>query len=167
MADIVSFKIEGLDEIQKKLQEELPKDARLAMRIALSAGGGTVKTAMQDEAPVEEDSPDAGFLREHIKTKITVGRDGTTGRAYVGATNEAYPNREGKLGRVSFKTITGKVVNFVSKHAGQVTAAKVARYLEFGTSRMSKHPFMTQAWEKSRQAALDRIIGKLKEKLHL
>jgi hypothetical protein len=40
MSEIVSVKIKGLDELQKKSQEQLPKDAKLALRIALNAGDG-------------------------------------------------------------------------------------------------------------------------------
>ena len=167
MAELVSFKITGLEQLQKALQERLPKEARLAMRIALSVGGGTVKAAMVAGCPVETEGADAGFLREHIKVKTTIRNGGMTGSAKVGATTDPYPTRTGKSGRVSFKTVTGRSVSFLSKVAGQVTAAMVARYLEFGTSRMSKHPFLTQAWETSREAALQRIIAKLKEGLHL
>jgi hypothetical protein len=68
---------------------------------------------------------------------------------------------------VSFKTITGKAVSFVSDHAGQVTAARVARWLELGTTKMTKHAFMTQSWENTKNTARDRIIEKLKQALHL
>ena len=167
MADIVSFEIKGLKEIQQALEERLPKEARLAMRIALSAGGGTVKNAMQDEAPVEVEGQDSGFLRDNIKVKTIIRGSGLTGTAIVGATQAAYPGREGSRGRVTLKTATGKVVSFISNKAGQVTAAMVARWLEFGTSKMSAHPFLTQAWEGSKQAALERMIAKLKEGLKL
>jgi HK97 gp10 family phage protein len=168
MADeIVSFEIKGLKEIQQALEERLPKEARLAMRIALSAGGGTVRDAMVDAAPVEVDGQDSGFLRDHLKIKTIIRNGGLTGKALIGATNDAYPGREGSRGRVTLKTATGKVVSFISNTAGKVTAARVAKWLEFGTSKMSSHPFMTRAWEASRQAALDRMIAKLKETLHL
>ena len=168
MADnVIECRIEGLDQIQHALEEALPKEARLAMRIALSAGGGTVKDEMQAKAPVEQDSPDEGFLRDHIKVKVTIKQGGLAGKAIIGATNDAYPGREGSKGKVNFKTITGKAVSFVSDHAGQVTAARVMRWLEFGTTKMSKHPFATQAWENTKETARDRIIAKLKQALHL
>jgi HK97 gp10 family phage protein len=165
--EIVSFEIKGLREIQQALEERLPKEVRLAMRIALSAGGGTIKNSMQDAAPVEVDGQDSGFLRDNIKVKTVIRNGGLTGVAIVGATDAAYPGREGSKGRVTLKTATGKVVSFISNKAGQVTAAMVARWLEFGTSKMSPHPFCTRAWESSKQAALDRMIAKLKEGLHL
>jgi HK97 gp10 family phage protein len=165
--DIVQFEMKGLKEIQEALEERLPKEARLAMRIALSAGGGTIKTAMQDGAPVEVDGQYSGFLRDNIKVKTVIRNGGLAGTAIVGATTAAYPGREGSKGRVTLKTATGKVVSFISNKAGQVTAAMVARWLELGTSKMSAHPFLTRAWESSKQAALERMIAKLKETLHL
>jgi HK97 gp10 family phage protein len=165
--NVVECHIEGLDAIQKALAETLPKEARLAMRIALSAGGGTVKDEMQARTPVETGGEDSGFLRDHIKVKVTIKNGGLTGKAIVGATNSAYPGREGSKGRVNFKTITGKAVSFVSNTAGAVIAARVARWLEFGTTKMAKHPFMTQAWESTKETARDRIIAKLKQALHL
>lgn len=165
--EIVEFKMVGLKELQEALEEKLPKDARLAMRIALSAGGGTVRDAMVDNAPVEVNGENSGFLRDHLKVKTVIKNGGLTGYAIIGATTDPYPGREGSQGRVSFKTALGRSVSFISKTAGQVTAAMVAKFLELGTSRMSKHPFMTQAWESSKQQALDRMIAKLKEALKL
>lgn len=167
MADIVSVNITGLKELQEALQEAQPKQARLAMRIALSAGGGTVKNAMQQTAPVEVAGQHPGFLRDHIKVKTIVKNGGLTGTALVGPTKDPYPSRVGKLGTVTLKTGSGKLVSFLSAKAGQVTAALVAKFLEFGTSKMSKHPFLTQAYESSKQDALDRIIRKLKDGLNL
>lgn len=166
--EVVEFRMIGLKEIQEALEEKLPKDARLAMRIALSAGGGTVRDAMVDNCPVEtNDAANSGFLRDHLKVKTVIKNGGLSGYAIIGATTDAYPGREGSSGRVSFKTALGRSVSFVSKVAGQVTAAMVAKWLELGTTRMSKHPFLTQAWEGSKQQALDRMIAKLKETLKL
>jgi hypothetical protein len=39
----------------------------------------------------------------------------------------------------------------------------VAHFLEFGTSKMAKKPFLTQGWETLKQSALDAIIQKLKD----
>jgi HK97 gp10 family phage protein len=167
MADVVTFEIKGLDEIQKKLQEELPKNARLALRIGLSAGAGDIKNAMVDGAPVEADSENSGFLRDNIKTQIKLRRNDLAGTALVGPTTAVYPGREGAEGRVSFKTAGGKQVTFDSKHAGQVTASRVARFLEFGTSKMSAKPFMTAAFESAKESALAHMIAKMREILKL
>lgn len=163
MSEIFEFKMVGLDELQKTLEEVAPNEARLAIKIALSAGGGDVKDQMVADCPIEQDGENSGFLRDNLKVKTTIHRDGLSGVAIVGATQAVYPGREGKLGTVSFKTVTGRVVKFVSKTAGQVTASRVARFLEFGTSRMAKHPFITSAWESSRERAKQHVVDKLRE----
>jgi HK97 gp10 family phage protein len=167
MSNEVTVKISGLDELQRKLQEELPKDAKLALRIALNAGGGDIKKAAQAEAPVEADGPDSGFLKDHIKVKVKLRRDELAGSALIGPTNELYPSRVGKQGQVSFKTATGKKISFMSKHAGGVTAAMVGRFLEFGTRHITPRAWLTRAWGASKQQALDHVIAKLKEGLKL
>ncbi|HET6145185.1 MAG TPA: HK97-gp10 family putative phage morphogenesis protein [Candidatus Acidoferrales bacterium] len=53
------------------------------------------------------------------------------------------------------------------KAAGRISVASVARFLEFGTSKMSKRPFMTQAFQAKKQEALDIIIRDIKESLGL
>jgi len=74
-----------------------------------------------------------------------------------------YPERKDKEGSVTFKTRLGRKITFFSKHAGGVTAAMVARFLKFGTRKMRPHAFKTTAWEKSKNAALEHIIARLKE----
>jgi HK97 gp10 family phage protein len=167
MAGIVTVNIKGLAELQKKLEQELPKDARLALRVALNAGAGDFKNAMVAAAPVESEGENSGFLRDHIKTKVTLRRNDLAGTALVGPTTDAYPGREGKQGHVEFRTVTGKKISFDSKHAGAVTASRVARFLEFGTSKMSQHAFMTPAFESSKESALSHIIAKIKEALKI
>jgi HK97 gp10 family phage protein len=168
MSDIVTVNIKGLAELQKKLEEQLPKDARLALRIALAAGGGDVKRAMHDAAPEEEGGQSTGFLKKHINVKTRLSNNGMTGRAFIGPSADAfYPARKGKEGSVTFRTRLGRKITFFSKHAGGVTAAMVARWLEFGTRKMHARPFMTEAWEKSKASALAHIIAKLKEQLKI
>jgi HK97 gp10 family phage protein len=162
----VEFKMSGLDEIQKALEQK-GKEARLAVRIALSAGAGDIKKAMAEDAPVEAEGENSGFLAKHINVKTTVKSNNIEGRAFVGPSTAVYPGRSGKRGRVTFKTATGRVISFLSDHAGQVTAARVARFLEFGTRHASAHPWMTKAWMRSRDAALQHMIKKFRETLKL
>jgi hypothetical protein len=86
------------------------------------------------------------------------------GTAFIGPSTAAYPNRDQKPRQVSFINRAGKRIAFM---ATKITAATVGRFLEYGTSKMAAHPWMTKAWEKSKQAALDHIIAKLKEQLKL
>jgi len=53
---------------------------------------------------------------------------------------------------------------FLAKNKYAVT---IARFLEFGTSKMGAKPFMTPAFESEKQHALEKIIEVLKEKLGL
>jgi hypothetical protein len=89
---------------------------------------------------------DSGFLAEHLDVKTRVRRDELAASAFIG------PN-----GR--------KVYPPGNRRAGYWarTAAYVARMFEFGTSKLAKLPFMTQAFESRKQAALDAIIAKLRE----
>jgi HK97 gp10 family phage protein len=163
MADIVTVNIKGLDDLQKALEEK-SKEARLALRIALSAGGGDVKRAMQDTAPVEEEGVNSGFLRDHINVKTRIFNGGLSGSAFIGPSTAAYPDRSQTPHEVSFITRTGKKVTFT---ATKITAALVGRFLEFGTRTRAAHPWMTRAWESSKETALAHIIAKLKEQLKI
>ena len=48
---------------------------------------------------------------------------------------------------------------------GRIAVASVARFLEFGTSKMGSHPFMTQAAESGKMQAVDSIAQSLKSTL--
>ena len=157
---MVTCKITGLDALQKKLEHELPAKARLALRIALAAGASTVREEMVADAPVEEGGENQGFLEDHLVIKTTIRRNELSGTAKVGPSQAVYPGSE----KQGFKLrIGGKEISVNAK----LTAARVGRFLQFGTSKMSARPFMTQAWEASKGRALERIIQKLKETLKL
>jgi HK97 gp10 family phage protein len=162
MPDIVSVNIKGLDELQKALEAK-GKEARLAVRVALNAGGGDVKRAMAEEAPVEEGGENSGFLRDNVNVKVRMHGQ-TAGTAFIGPSTKEYPNRSQKPHTVSFITRTGRKASFT---AWKVTAAMVGRFLEFGTRRMPAHPWITRAWERSKGTALDHVVAKLKESMKL
>ena len=65
------------------------------------------------------------------------------------------------------RTLTTRTGRKIEVPVTALTAARVARYLELGTSKMSPHPFMTQSFLQSREAALQRVIEKLKKGLKL
>jgi HK97 gp10 family phage protein len=163
MPDLVSFEIKGLSELQKKLEEMATKDTRLAVRIALNAGASEVKKAAQEEAPVEAEGENSGFLKDHINIKVRM-QGPIVGTAFIGPSTAAYPNRSQKPHQVSFINRAGKRISFT---ATKITAATVGRFLEYGTSKMAAHPWLTRAWNKSKEAALAHIIAKLREQLKL
>ncbi len=160
MSEIVTTKFTGWDELRKKLQEELPKDAKLALRIALSAGAGDIKRAAQEFAPVEDEGPQAGFLRDNVKVKVKLSRNDLAGSAFIGPTTAKYPGDDKGTHKV---TIRGK--SFTG--SSTPTAANVGRWLEFGTVNIAARGWLTKAWERTKAQALDHIIDKLKEKLKL
>ena len=154
MSKTVEFKIKGLSELQGRL-ENLPKKlANKILRQTLREAGEIVRRAMAALAPKE-----TGFLEEHFSTKTKIKRADIAGSAFVGPEGKIdYPlDSVGSYRELKNKK-TGKARKF-----GRIAVASVARFLEFGTSTRSAKPFMTQAWENTKQQALDKIVGDLNE----
>src|SRR6266536_339955 len=129
MSDFVTVNVAGLSDVQKALSELPQKVAKKNLRAALRAGGNVLKNAMVQGAP-----KDSGFLSEHISVGTRLRSDELAGRALVG------PN--------------GKKVYPRNPKWPARTAALVARWLEFGTSKMAKKPFVTVAFETQKQNAV-------------
>jgi HK97 gp10 family phage protein len=143
MADEVTVKISGLDELQKALEALPLKVAKKDLRAVLRAGANVFKKEMVNTAPVE-----SGFLEEHIDVRTRLRSDELAGTAFVGPNNKAvYP---GRLSRWHART-----------------ARLVAGWLEFGTERMSKKPWLTQSFETQKEKVVEVVEQKLKEKLGL
>jgi HK97 gp10 family phage protein len=144
MSDFVTVEVKGLKELQEKLEELPLKLAKKDLRSALRAGATLIKKAMIALAP-----RDTGFLSQHfsIKTKIKTGEE-IAGSAFIGP-----------QGKINYpKTSEGK------KGIGRrIAVATVARFLEFGTIKMSKKPFMTQAIDSNKSDAIDAIAKRLSE----
>ncbi len=154
MADNVTVNITGLEDLQRKLEEIAHNVAKRGVRQALRAGALPVREAMAAGAPKE-----SGFLSEDIDIRTRMEKDELAGEAFIGPNSKAvYPT--GEAARELARKLGQRFVQGAAR-----TAALVARFLEFGTTRMAKRPFMTQAWETSKQSALDAIIQKLKDNL--
>jgi HK97 gp10 family phage protein len=120
------------------------------MRSGLRSGAKIIQNAIVQEAP-----KNTGFLSEHVDIKTRVSGSGLKGSAFIGPNSRAiYPAE-------SERPTPGQ------KKSRTRTAAMIARWLEFGTSRMAAKPFVTRAFEGNKGAALDAIISKLKEVLGL
>ncbi|HZR66613.1 MAG TPA: HK97-gp10 family putative phage morphogenesis protein [Terriglobales bacterium] len=140
MSEFVTVEVKGLKELQDKLEELPNKIARRGIRQALRAGAEIIRGEMVSNAP-----KDSGFLEEHIDVKTRLKSDLLAGSAFIGPNGkQLYPRNPKWPAR---------------------TAALVAKWLEFGTSRMSKKPFMTQAFETRKEDALEAITRKLREAL--
>jgi HK97 gp10 family phage protein len=140
------FKIVGLDELERAL-EALGKKGTAAVRAAVRVGATEVKNQMVSLAP-----KDTGLLAKHfdIKTKKQRGEDLAV-TAFVGPNGKEVIHPQAK----------GKTKGLPR------TARMLSWFLEFGTSRESKKPFLTQAFETSKAKALEKIIETLREKLDL
>lgn len=146
----VTVEVKGLDILEKKL-EQLPFIvARKGLRGALRKGGNVFKQGMVNGAPV-----DTGFLSKHFGVRIKMERNELAGTAYIGPQGKIdYP--DDAKGSYRLKKVGKKV-----KKIGRVAVATVARFLEFGTSKMGKRPFMTQAYETQKQNVLDVVTKEL------
>lgn len=141
--EFVTTKISGLAEIQAGLDKMDEKLARTGIRNALKAAADYVLGRIVGNAP-----KDSGFMSEHFDVKYRLRSDALAGSAFIGPNSKAlYPDRK-------------------SSWASR-TALLVARWLEFGTSKRPKNPFMTQAWEGSKEGALAEIVDDLRETLGL
>jgi HK97 gp10 family phage protein len=160
MADDITVEISGLDALQAKLDqigEEFGNKAEgSVLRSALFRGGSVMKEAMARTAPKH-----TGFLSENIAARTTM-------------TKGAFKNLGGSVfigpaGKVLYPVeATTAPMRRLGKKVGKylrVSAVMVARWLEFGTRKMSKRPFMTQAFESYKDDALNAIIETLKAKI--
>jgi HK97 gp10 family phage protein len=151
--DDVTVEVKGLAELQQALEQLPTKFANRGVRAALNAGGNIIRNGMAALAP-----KDTGFLEEHFNVKLKLLRGGLLGgSAFIG------PN--GKIDYPAYVSGAYNIVRNAKNKAikvGRVAVATVARYLEFGTAKMAKKPFMTQAFETRKEAALAAITNTLR-----
>jgi HK97 gp10 family phage protein len=144
MADAITVKITGGKEIQRKLEKLRFETAKKIVRMSLKAGAIVIHEAMYTLAP-----RDTGFMIEHFGWRSSINRDFIAGSAFIGPQGKVYyPGKENSKGKLR-----------------RMAVATIARFLEFGTSRMAPRPFMTQAFESHKQTALERMIGAIKAAL--
>jgi HK97 gp10 family phage protein len=156
--EILTVEVKGLDELQEKLEALPYKVAKRGLKSTLYRAADIVKKAMMALAP-----KDTHFLEEHFNIKVgqprgAVNADALAMYAYIGPQGKidypAYASGAYKIKR----TKTGK-----ARKVGRIAVATVARFLEFGTSKMAKKPFMTAAYESTKGAALTKIQEGLTE----
>jgi HK97 gp10 family phage protein len=149
--DDVTMEITGLQELQLALEQLPHKVAQKGLRVALKGGGALIEEGMVQLAP-----KDTGFMSEHFNTRVKISRDELSATAYVGPQGKIdYPAYASGAYRI-LRNANGRI-----RKVGKIAVATIARFLEFGTSKMSKHPFMTQAFETRVKPALEVIIQKL------
>jgi HK97 gp10 family phage protein len=93
--------------------------------------------------------------------------------ANAGARERAHMGWDGRQGnskarqRANINRWEAAARKHANKPRGRISVIAVARFLEFGTSKMSKRPFMTQAFETKKTEAMNVIISGIKEALKL
>src|SRR5215469_16532844 len=140
----VSVKIDGLAELQARFDQTPKKLARAVMRRALTASANVLKAEMIDRVRRH-----TGFLAEHIGMKLRLSRDELAGSASVGPLQDPYPFHE----RPAETPARSRRPIHARQHK-TITAATVARFLEFGTRKMPMYPFIRQSFESGKDSAL-------------
>jgi HK97 gp10 family phage protein len=148
---MVTVKINGLDQIQRAL-EQIPKVvADKAIRGGLRKGAESLRERIAANAPRE-----SGFLANHFNVKVRVMHNELAASAFVGpASKTYYPN----IGDRRVGVSTGKH----GQKGGALPVASVARFMEFGTSKMAARPFIRPAFESMKEAILDTVVKSIQE----
>jgi HK97 gp10 family phage protein len=135
--------IEGLDELEERLQDLLPREARALLQAVTLKIAEQVRDSMKARAPVLRDP--------HNRRRIA----GTLRNAIVAA-----PARRTKMPAADVRIMQGK---------GQPFDAYYWKFLEFGTRKMAAQPFAVPAVEAARpgvESTFRREFGeKLEQKL--
>lgn len=149
MADGVEIKLTGFKELSEKLRAFGPKVTRNGLRATAFAGAAVIREATKQTTAFQDRT---GTLRANIIATKRRGGDETaaTYRVTVSAKKKKYVNnaRNRLLKRVGKKHRINK-------------ASMYGRYLEFGTSKMSPHPFLRPAFF----ANVDKAIAAMRARL--
>jgi HK97 gp10 family phage protein len=169
MANPITFKIEGMKELEDRMKALPERLMKQMARKTLAEAGNDARAAIVDkanESPASRKDRPAGFLKHHFSVKVRVNK--TDAAAYVGPQGRMYyPNigsfHKNKKGRLVPDSVsTGKF----AKKEGALPVASVARFLEFGNSRTKgAHPFIEPAFKQVAPALLEKIKSALKAAL--
>lgn len=136
MADGIDFKLTGFKELGAKLQAMGPKIAKNGLRASAFAGAAIVRdaakrtTAFQDRTGTLRANMIAVKSRSGSKSDVEV-KYRVTVRAKEHISKKVARARTAKgIGRIKGRPVTAKLVG---------------RFLEFGTSKMAKRPFLRPA----------------------
>jgi HK97 gp10 family phage protein len=155
MSNPVTVKIHGLDILQRNLESLRDDVAKKGIRDSLKAGGTEIKNEMAVRAPDR-----TGFMRQSFNVKIKMrGKGDLAGSAFIGINSKArYP--KGMAARVLGETLrlSKKAQKaFLKQFSKGIPVMIVGKFLEWGTSRMPKRPFMTAAFKSSSERALSAV----------
>lgn len=150
MADFV--KIDGLRELQNKLQQLGPKVARNGLRAAVGAAAAVIRDEAKLRAPVHTGDVSQGHPPP-----------GTLRRAIV---QKQIPEKSGPYRQVFYVTVRrGKQYRKQGKKGNLSQDAFYWKWVEFGNSKMAASPFLRPAFEARKAAAAEALKQKLKERI--
>jgi len=144
-----TVQIKGLDELSENLEKLGDGMAQgEALAECLEPAAELLKQRIAANAP-----RDTGFMADHIDTS-TPKIGNASAHVNVRPSKSKYPKNPATSERQKVRNRKGKLVD--------KNAAMVALYNEFGTSKMPKRPFITQAFESTRRDAENLIVTRLR-----
>lgn len=149
MADMMSLKITGLKDLGDRMRL-LDKDisGRIA-RAATAAGANVVKKAAIQNAPISSEPHQLGVQKDQIAQPGNLRQNIITRRL---------PPAQ--------RTSTEEYIVTIRAGSGKVPKdAFYGRFVEFGTVKMTAHPFLRPAIDNNVQAAIDAMKGRLEQRL--
>lgn len=147
MPRVSSLSVEGLDGLAEQFKRMAdPTQQENALRKAAASGVSVFKQEIQSKTPV-----DHGYLKQSvsvafIKEESVTGKVATYETVFMGTAPDFSNLKTGKLYR-------------------GMRNADVARWLEFGTSKMASKAFVRPAFDSQKQAAVDAAATKFREVL--
>jgi HK97 gp10 family phage protein len=154
VSEYVTVNVKGLDELQKRLDAAPAKLGKKSLKDAVKAGCNVIRNSIIQFAPKR-----SGFLAKHFGSKVRLYNGVLAASGFIGPQGKMdYPDENGGY-RIK-RNKKGR-----ARKVGRVAVASVARFLEFGTSKMGHRPFMTQAFERDKFTAMNAMTEKLKEGL--
>ena len=148
---MIGIKVDGLKELRKAL-EALPKEIQgRPLRSAVSAAAGLIRDKAKQAVPVGE----TGNLKSAIY-RYRSRRNSATGREtfFVGI----------RQGKAQYKdTAYNRRKGRVGKKYNTQGEAYYWRFLEFGTAKMGKKPFLRPAFENNKTGAVEIMKERMKK----
>lgn len=159
MSDGISVSVEGLSELQAKLDQLSTKQADTAIRNALKAGAEIERAAISERAPIKDTTggilPD-GALKNDIVVKIKRSQQGGL-YAVVGP--DSYTEFVAKMVEYGHRLVRGGRSRLLANGKTKGPGTQV------GT--VDAHPFIRPAFEATQQEVVDVMCQTLADEISL
>jgi HK97 gp10 family phage protein len=168
MAELMTLKVEGFKELEKKLLAMGPKLARNGLRAAVGAGARVIRDEARSRVPV-----DTGVLRRSIYVKqireLSSNSQQTffvgvrSGKKYRRKGQDAYYWRWVEFGHRIVARFAGEYTDYKLKGLGRLTG--ISKRRKQSKTTVPAQPFMRPAFESGKYAATEAIKAKLIERV--